>query len=235
MYKKKYLNLKLKYLQQYGSAMMCGQNICPICDEENDSDLHRLIILPCCGNLLCLKCINNICDIYNNEVVERFSNYNDNAEEYIKHLQKPSCPFCKEELDCSKTDHNFIQHAFTVPSIILNRAKLIEITGLTEEELQQIDYLNLNDQNISQIDDNTFAGLSNLKNVILRNNKITNITHSTFNGLTSLIALVLSDNHINSIDINAFNDTITSPMIHIKNNPIQNPIINNKNINFKLN
>lgn len=80
--------------------------------------------------------------------------------------------------------------------------KIANLTGLSN--LPNLKYLDLDSQNITTINNNTFAGLPNLTSLGLGNNKITAIPANTFSNLPKLEALNLEFNRISSLNAGSF-------------------------------
>jgi Leucine-rich repeat (LRR) protein len=67
-----------------------------------------------------------------------------------------------------------------------------------------LEQLNLNDNQITSIDNGDFNGLSNLTSLSLQSNQITSIESGDFAGLSSLTVLDLTYNQITSIESGSF-------------------------------
>ena len=89
-------------------------------------------------------------------------------------------------------------------SITLNREKLLTLLKCDEITLKDKKLIDLENQNIGEIDVNTFNGLGNLKSLSLDSNNISNINPGTFNGLDNLKSLSLKSNNISNIKPDTF-------------------------------
>ncbi|XP_063405725.1 leucine-rich repeat-containing protein 15-like [Mytilus trossulus] len=78
----------------------------------------------------------------------------------------------------------------------------------------------LNDNSITSLEPNTFAGLTSLKSLYLSSNSITSIEPGTFSEIKSLEYLYMGDNSITSIDSNAFYGLTSLRYLSLQDNNI---------------
>ncbi|XP_031336566.1 leucine-rich repeat-containing G-protein coupled receptor 4-like isoform X2 [Photinus pyralis] len=119
----------------------------------------------------------------------------------------------------------------TLPSDFSSRVKLLQYLDLQDNLFTSIDNtmfkglynlidLRLANNNISHIADFAFADLSNLISLTLRNNSITSITKDTFKGLHSLESLSLTENRLDDISKDAFQNVPAIKELHLHENTI---------------
>ncbi|CAH1264341.1 LRIG3 [Branchiostoma lanceolatum] len=80
--------------------------------------------------------------------------------------------------------------------------------------------LALIDANITDVENNTFAGFSSLE-LSLDSNRLTNVKQTWFNGLEKLLTLILSNNHIKRIDPGSFIQLTRLNLLDLENNLLQ--------------
>ncbi|CAI9744536.1 adhesion G-protein coupled receptor G6-like [Octopus vulgaris] len=83
-----------------------------------------------------------------------------------------------------------------------------------------VEYLDLQDNNIATIQEGVFTGLKNLKQLILWNNKISTIEEDVFTRLSDLTSLDLDGNGISTIKEGSFNGLSNLTKLDLRNNKI---------------
>ncbi|XP_062587593.1 leucine-rich repeat transmembrane neuronal protein 2-like [Saccostrea cucullata] len=98
-----------------------------------------------------------------------------------------------------------------------------QITNLEDnafDGLSNLKELNLQLNQITTLEDNAFHGLSNLKTLVLSNNRITTVQDNAFAGLHNLSYLSLYRNQISAIPNNVFKELPNLKTLHIFSNNI---------------
>jgi hypothetical protein len=80
--------------------------------------------------------------------------------------------------------------------------------------------VNIEKRGIIAIQDNTFNGFSNLKQLLMGNNKLSSIGVNTFSGLTNLETLDLVNNTVSSIGPNCFQNLGKLLVLDLTNNAL---------------
>ena len=113
-----------------------------------------------------------------------------------------------------------ILFAFTVVqktvSISINQNILIDKYGYVFDSV----LIDLSDENIDNIDIDTFKGYNKLEKLYLEGNKLKQINNGLFNNLTSLRELWLESNNIVAISKDIFVDLNNLEKVCFSNNPI---------------
>jgi hypothetical protein len=88
--------------------------------------------------------------------------------------------------------------------------------------LENLEYFNLDSNEISIIEDYSFKNLKSLENLILSNNKLdlVNNTDILFNALTNVKFINLSSNYIELIQLNTFSNLLKLKVLDLSNNKI---------------
>ena len=94
----------------------------------------------------------------------------------------------------------------TLTEIALQHNQIAKISRKSFLELHRLEVLTLNANNITEIHNGSFLGLSSLKNLCLINNKLKKIKPGYFKGLTELEVLRLNFNDITELESGAFAD-----------------------------
>lgn len=100
---------------------------------------------------------------------------------------------------------------------ILDKTKLT----LLCPEYKSVRLLSLSINKINKIDDNLFAGLSNIHELYLGGNEIVTLNKNTFSGLTKLKKLYIESNNIKYIEENAFDNVLELDELNLSNNYIK--------------
>ena len=88
---------------------------------------------------------------------------------------------------------------------ILFRAPVSRADAVTEDHLEAIPYLILNNESISSLKEKDFEGMWALTAIWLQNNDLTSLPTNVFNGLVSLETIILNYNPLRSLPENVFN------------------------------
>lgn len=87
--------------------------------------------------------------------------------------------------------------------------------------MSSLEELELNQNEIEGIAENSFQNLFNLKGLYLNENKIRKLELSTFDGLTRLVRLELNENEINEIAENAFGKLVSLKGLYLNKNKLE--------------
>ena len=88
---------------------------------------------------------------------------------------------------------------------ILFRAPVSNAAAVTEDHLEAIPYLILNNESIASLKEKDFEGLWAIQAIWLQNNDLTSLPTNVFNGLVSLETIILNYNPLGSLPENVFN------------------------------
>ena len=80
--------------------------------------------------------------------------------------------------------------------------------------------LYLDNNQLTNLEQNTFEELISLENLILSSNHLTTIERHTFGGLKSLKNLHLNSNQLRTIELHAFDDLENLEVLNLKNNEL---------------
>jgi hypothetical protein len=104
----------------------------------------------------------------------------------------------------------------------VNKNKLDGINTLNLIYLENLEFLDLDSNEMNKIDDDSFYNLKSLETLILSKNKLylADNTHGLFNSLTSLKFLNLSSNLIEIIRMDTFSNLLKLEVVDLSNNKI---------------
>ena len=106
----------------------------------------------------------------------------------------------------------------TVQTLFLDNNQLTTIQPNAFAGLTNLEWLGLGENQLSTIPTKAFAGLTNLKDLFLRDNQLTTIQPNAFTGLTSLTELYLGYNQLTTIPTKAFAGLTNLEKLFISNN-----------------
>eukprot|EP00058_Branchiostoma_floridae_P022466 XP_002607956.1 hypothetical protein BRAFLDRAFT_74905 [Branchiostoma floridae] len=119
---------------------------------------------------------------------------------------------------------------------------VVSATTLKPLKHYEVNTLALVDAKITDVENNTFAGLSSLRQLSLDSNRLTHVKQGWFLGLENLLTLILSNNHIKKIDPGSFenlarliNLNLRSNLLHVVDPAWLNGLIFIKAIDLGLN
>ena len=92
------------------------------------------------------------------------------------------------------------------------------VADVTEDHLEAILYLDLNDKGITTLKSNDFEGLTSLQHLDLSNNKFRTLPDDIFSGLTLLQHLDLSDNNLRPLPDDIFSGLTSLEHLTLSNN-----------------
>ncbi|XP_052068533.1 protein slit-like isoform X2 [Mytilus californianus] len=136
---------------------------------------------------------------------------------------------CPEACSCDgSTVFCGLKGLTTVPSEIPNSTTVLDlqenqITSIDENIFNgftRLQTLKLNTNRITSLDENIFNGLTELQTLDLQHNQITSLDENIFNGLTALQILSLQNNQITSLDENIFSGLTGLEGLELQNNQI---------------
>ncbi|CAG9862887.1 unnamed protein product [Phyllotreta striolata] len=107
-----------------------------------------------------------------------------------------------------------------VDNLNLSNTNLYSIESKAFYGLNRAELLQLNDNQIKEIVDDTFVGLGFLTELNLSNNRITTLQTNCFFGLDSLKILLLSDNGLNDLAENIFAPLSQLEILDLQNNKL---------------
>ncbi len=113
-----------------------------------------------------------------------------------------------------------IPNILTVQTLDLENNQLTTIESNTFAGLTNLKYLHLSGNNLTTIESNTFAGLTSLEVLVLKDNQLTMIESNAFAGLTSLEGLYLQNNQLTTIESNAFAGLTSLKYLDLENNQL---------------
>jgi Leucine-rich repeat (LRR) protein len=184
---------------------------------------------------------NNDLNAYAHEYVQKYLRY---FTYFILHKDCPSkclCTFNNQKdfivtlqiLNCStrskihELPSSFIKFPeLTVEELSINFGLFNQISNYLFENYTKLKELNMSNNNIEIIPNNSFIYLKELVVLDLSKNKITNLSSTSFYGLKKLHELDLGGNQITEIQDWLFNSTIELKKLKIGNNRLKS--INNK-------
>lgn len=88
---------------------------------------------------------------------------------------------------------------------------------------ENLENLYLNDNNITNIQKETFQNSRKLRRIYLNNNRLQNFQDNTFATLENLLILDISNNNIEAFPDNIFSGLLSIVELHVDNNPISLP------------
>ncbi|KAI8491415.1 hypothetical protein Bbelb_310480 [Branchiostoma belcheri] len=88
-------------------------------------------------------------------------------------------------------------------------------------EHSKVDALALIDANITDVENNTFAGFSSLEKLSLDSNRLESVNQTWFTGLENLLVLILSNNSIRRIEPGIFVNLTRLHVLDLENNLLQ--------------
>ncbi len=112
----------------------------------------------------------------------------------------------------------------TVQSLDLDHNQLTTLQQNAFAGLTNLEYLDLQNNPLTTIQPDAFAGLTNLKDLSLRNNQLRTIKPNAFAGLTNLGFLFLNNNQLTTIQPNAFAGLPNLRFRYLKNNQLSTTI-----------
>ncbi|XP_078604359.1 uncharacterized protein LOC144878055 [Branchiostoma floridae x Branchiostoma japonicum] len=102
----------------------------------------------------------------------------------------------------------------------IDNNEITSILSQTFAGLQSLQILRLNGNKISVIEPRSFTSLKNLTHLDIRNNQITSVLNQTFAGLRNLQWLHLKNNTISDVEWGSFQHLQNLTELHIENNEI---------------
>ena len=125
------------------------------------------------------------------------------------------------DLDNSSDSYNVFQNGSVFLDLDLSFNNLSEILEEQFSHLENLRYLNLQYNSIKVIHRNTFASSSNLQGLNLAHNQLETLSSAMFIGLHHLTMLDLHRNHIDNINDNAFLYTTSLISLDLSHNLIR--------------
>ncbi len=124
-----------------------------------------------------------------------------------------SSPVLKEKIQVTITTDFF--------ELDLDFMKINNLQGLKNiPKIFTVQMLDLQNNQLTTIESNAFAGITNLKVLDLANNQLSTIESNAFAGLTSLEDLDLTNNQLSTIESNAFAGLTNLENLNLNNNQL---------------
>jgi Leucine-rich repeat (LRR) protein len=141
-------------------------------------------------------------------------NWNDTLEENVV------IEFCEAQT----IDPNFLSNSNGNKNTVLDNLRittqLTSIKDYTFNTAINMEWLNLSNNKIMDIEEKAFSGLRNLKSLVLENNNIQNLKKKLFVELTVLIQVSLGQNKLTTFDFEIFKKNPKLVYLKISNNNI---------------
>lgn len=113
-----------------------------------------------------------------------------------------------------------VSRLFNLKNLWLCSLKLKRIQVDTFKELNHLELVSLSENQIEEIDPESFLDLSNLKILFLHKNNLKKINAKTFKGLKNLVELYLNENQIEEIAPGAFDSLPSVRVINLYSNKL---------------
>eukprot|EP00058_Branchiostoma_floridae_P003565 XP_002589053.1 hypothetical protein BRAFLDRAFT_87526 [Branchiostoma floridae] len=151
-----------------------------------------------------------------------YTSYRDKLESAFTGYNTNKCVMCEVMKEAAATGS---------PFPLLARARGVAIRGypfrvLSAKSLSPLDPslvngIGLIEAEITDVENNTFAGFSHLYQLSLDSNRLTKVKQTWFTGLENLLTLILSNNKITQIELGSFVHLTGLNVLHLKNNLLQ--------------